>query len=492
MAPMPKLLFVNFDAPGKTDDDAQRKAVRAHATAYSHRVAPRKGLRAARYKQLHPEAQLTGKPSSSTNPDVPLARSSQPPLLPESITPIEQRPAEHVLQFESPADASLPAKRSGKRTSQDLTIPRLLSPVSASRQLTTARSAGLTKQRAKRSALPPGKRPKMTKQQRTAPKHATPRIREEELHRLVEHFRMPDMTLLGATREDPFLTYPIPDHETWYAPLLDKWYQRLGLGSALLKCSPKMIQDYVTWVRRFEMTEPAVYYTSILLATGTPIATGQMDLRLALRVRGLAVKAVNDALNDMGSGRAISNAMISAVGKIALHEHLYGDRVAANTIHRPAQQRYVLLDPPSHWLSILTTTNTACRMIALRGGIAALCLPKITLQLMVWSDTFMATESGTPKYFADLPLQEGVEAFDGREASEVAIRANPKRWEHKGFALPEGGVSPGVQTRAVSVDKARRLEAVETRVRSVDEQANEHVVRRWEERIAAQVRVSAA
>lgn len=39
--------------------------------------------------------------------------------------------------------------------------------------------------------------------------------------------------------------------------------------------------------------------------------------------------------------RAISTEMILAVGLLAYHDHLTGDRVMANTVHRPAQQRYV-------------------------------------------------------------------------------------------------------------------------------------------------------
>ncbi|KAK3670446.1 hypothetical protein LTR78_009687 [Recurvomyces mirabilis] len=399
MAPPGKLLFVNFDTPGKADDVAQRKAVRAHATAYSHRVAPRKGLRAAKYKQLPKEgAQGSASDAASTS-------AEKLPTPPKTPSPAQPQPTQQILDLQHPETI----RQHSKRTSQDLAISRLLSPDSAARIPTLLSSSG----RRRASDTRPAKRVKVTKlrkQQIAKQQISNTHIkREEELERLVELFRLPDIHIIGATGKDPFDTYPVP-YEPWYGPLLDRWYHRLALGPALLKCTTQEIHDYINWVRRFEFSEPAVYYTSILLATGTPIATGTMELSKALPVRGMAVQAMNDALND--PDRATTNAMISAVGKIALHEHLYGDRVAANAVHRPAQQR----------------------MIALRGGIAALDLPRITIQFMVWSDTFMAAESRTPRYFTDLPAKMGVPSYTKMEAAEVAIRANPKRFSHPSFA----------------------------------------------------------
>jgi hypothetical protein len=112
------------------------------------------------------------------------------------------------------------------------------------------------------------------------------------------------------------------------------------------------MDKYIVWSRSFELTEPALFYTSLFLATGIPVSNGQLSIDKALWLRGQAVKALNEALDD--PKRAISNAVISAVGKIALHEHIYGDRQATHRIHRPAQQRYALPIPRPNLTFLLT------------------------------------------------------------------------------------------------------------------------------------------
>ena len=80
-----------------------------------------------------------------------------------------------------------------------------------------------------------------------------------------------------------------------------------------------------------------MFYTSLFLASGIPVAEGQLPLERALWLRGRVVKTLNKALND--PRRGVSTAIIYAVGKIALYEHVYGDRQLAHSLHRPAQQR---------------------------------------------------------------------------------------------------------------------------------------------------------
>ena len=149
--------------------------------------------------------------------------------------------------------------------------------------------------------------------------------------------RLPDVKYLDDSKRDPFATYPVP-YESWYSWLLDFWYCAvLPRARRLIKCESSQIDDYILWSRRFEMTEPALYCSSLFLASGIPVAEGKMPLERALWLRYQAVRALNEALAD--TKRASSTAVICAVGKIALHEHVYGDRELAHRVHRPAQQR---------------------------------------------------------------------------------------------------------------------------------------------------------
>ncbi|KAI7618216.1 hypothetical protein KC343_g9181 [Hortaea werneckii] len=231
---------------------------------------------------------------------------------------------------------------------------------------------------------------------------------------------------MDATHKDPFETYPVP-YQPWFTWLLDFWYIHiLPKARSLVKLQPQTLSSYILWSRRFELTEPALFYTSLFLATGIPVANGQMHVEKALWLRGQAVRALNEALDD--PDRAISNAMISAVGKVALHEFIYGDRQAAIRIHRPAQQR----------------------MIAMRGGIEKLGFPVITLQLMTWYDALMAAESGTVAYFKDVPKKLAIASYTEEEAVRVTNESSPHRNKHPGYGtmetpkLSEGAAAPCV------------------------------------------------
>jgi hypothetical protein len=69
-------------------------------------------------------------------------------------------------------------------------------------------------------------------------------------------------------------------------------------------------------------------------------------------------------------------------------------------------------------------------MIALRGGVDNLGLPRIVLQMMVWYDAFMSAESKTPRLFAELPSRLAVPSFTSKEAMAVTDAANPNRHRH--------------------------------------------------------------
>jgi len=124
-------------------------------------------------------------------------------------------------------------------------------------------------------------------------------------------------------------------------------------------------------------SEPALYYVRLLFATGDMVALNVAKPQLRLWLQSRAIESINDALAD--PSRATSDALILAIGRIALNESLYGDKLAAHTLHRPAQQR----------------------MIALRGGIDALGFPPLVKRLMRWSDKVMSMQGGTPRMIPD-------------------------------------------------------------------------------------------
>lgn len=125
------------------------------------------------------------------------------------------------------------------------------------------------------------------------------------------------------------------------------------------------------------LEEPALFNVRLLFASGDLIRMKALSPGTALWLRDQAIRSINEALND--SVRAISDPLILAVGRIALHECMYGDRGAANFIHRPAQHK----------------------MIMMRGGMGALDFPELVKRLMRWADRVMSMQSDTPRLLPD-------------------------------------------------------------------------------------------
>ncbi|KAK5105875.1 hypothetical protein LTR62_001934 [Meristemomyces frigidus] len=436
--PSQQHLFFNFESGGEAIDSAQRRAVRGRATAYSHRVAPRTGLRAAKYKQRrYPQeandaifpTQSDDSGASAASVSLETIHQSSPKLW---GTQLPRRPmVEQLAAFEIQQPALVQSySHASKRISQDLTIAMLLCPASAIKEgIVFSRPQPLQVLQIQESFE--NRLARRARVSKEGTKDLEPKtfryLSEGGAHQRGKSELLPDIFILGATLKDPFDTYPVP-YEDWYGPVLDRFYRRLTLGPQLLKLSPAQIASYIEWVRALEMSHAAIFYTSILLATGTPIATGRMPLSQGFLVRGLAVQAMKNALND--PAQATSNAVISATGKLALHEHLYGDRNTANTVHRAAQKRRALYS-----LELRIFLLTLTRMIDLRGGrLENLGFPAFVVQLMVWYDTFMANESGTNHYFAEIPQRMGLKKYNEEEASEVVWRLNPKRLLHPNFS----------------------------------------------------------
>lgn len=125
------------------------------------------------------------------------------------------------------------------------------------------------------------------------------------------------------------------------------------------------------------LAEPALFYVRLLFASGDLIRLRVLSPEYSYWLQAQAITAINEALRD--PRRGISDPLILAVGRIALHEALYGNKEAASTIHRPAQ----------------------ARMIQLRGGMRALPFPSLVKRLMRWADNVMGMRSGTGRMLED-------------------------------------------------------------------------------------------
>lgn len=191
---------------------------------------------------------------------------------------------------------------------------------------------------------------------------------------------------------DPFNRYPVP-----YNPFYDRVLHHMltvfaPRGWPALKITRDQGLKWEWFMTQHALADPALFFVRLLFATGDLIKLGVLDPSASLYLRAEAIKAINEALAD--PIRATSDPLILAVGRIALHESMYGDRHAANTMHRPAQQR----------------------MIQMRGGMQALEYPPLVKRLMRWADTVMSKQGGTDRFLED---EENVRNFSMTESVEV-------------------------------------------------------------------------
>ncbi|KAI5275755.1 hypothetical protein E4T47_01269 [Aureobasidium subglaciale] len=182
---------------------------------------------------------------------------------------------------------------------------------------------------------------------------------------------------LGSGIYDAFNCYPVAS-QPWYDRVLHhmltvfapRGWPALGISNA----------EGLKWERfmtQHALADSALFNVRLLFASGDLIKLKVLPYETSLFLRDQAVRSINEALND--PVRAVSDPLILAVGRIALHESLYGDRSAANLIHRPAQHR----------------------MIMMRGGMGALDFPELVKRLMRWADRVMSIQSDTPRFLPD-------------------------------------------------------------------------------------------
>lgn len=189
----------------------------------------------------------------------------------------------------------------------------------------------------------------------------------------------PTAMVNNVGRAEPFACYPVP-YRPWFDRILHHMMTVFApRGWPALKITDDEGLSWEWFMTQHALSEPALFYVRLLFASGDLIRLKVLKPEISYWLQAQAIQSINEALQD--PKRAASDPLILAVGRIALHENLYGNKEAASRIHRPAQKR----------------------MIDMRGGMKALPFPELVKRLMRWSDKVMAMQSGTPRLLEDEP-----------------------------------------------------------------------------------------
>lgn len=211
------------------------------------------------------------------------------------------------------------------------------------------------------------------------------------------HQVVPHPGNLTVGKSDPFTCHQVPWHSEYDKLLHYMMTVFAPRAWPSLNITNEQGHSWENFMTLKALEEPALLYVRLLFASGELIKVGGLERDRSYSLQLHAIKAINEALSD--HERCISDGLILAVGRIALHESMYGDRIAANQIHRPAQRR----------------------MISLRGGITKLGFPDLVTRLMRWSDRVMSIQGSTERLLPDEEDQNN-ETF-GMQQSLRALEA---------------------------------------------------------------------
>ncbi|KAI7332005.1 hypothetical protein KC315_g4883 [Hortaea werneckii] len=176
---------------------------------------------------------------------------------------------------------------------------------------------------------------------------------------------------------DPFNCYPV-EYQPWFDRVLHHMLTEFApRGWPALKITREQGIMWEHFMTQHALSDPALFYVRLLFACGDMIRLGVLRRETSWWCQAKAIQSINEALADQK--RATSDPLILAVGRIALHESMYGDRNAAHKMHRPAQ----------------------AQMIRMRGGMKNLQMPGLVKRLMRWSDTVMAKQGNTQRFIED-------------------------------------------------------------------------------------------
>ncbi|USW57573.1 Putative fungal transcription factor [Septoria linicola] len=180
----------------------------------------------------------------------------------------------------------------------------------------------------------------------------------------------------GPTRINPLQIYP----EAWHSslrPVMDHYCNYMAVDLPGTDATTR--QAIRTHFMGLVLTDPATLHALMLLASAHYAklrGEGSHNIDM-LQLRGMAIQEVNRAMMDHGpQGRATSDRMIFAVGKMATFELLFGQRETFHT-HMTGLQR----------------------MVSLRGGLQALGLGGMLERMLLWIDANAAEITGGALYF---------------------------------------------------------------------------------------------
>ncbi|KJX93282.1 hypothetical protein TI39_contig4342g00005 [Zymoseptoria brevis] len=201
----------------------------------------------------------------------------------------------------------------------------------------------------------------------------------------------------SAGMVDPFNCSPVHYHP-WYDQIMHHMMVIYApLGWAPLKLTNDQGFEWEWYMTQTALAEPALFYVHLLFGAGVLVQLGTIPLTYTGYLHAKSVRAIQEGLQD--PKRATSDANILAVGRLALYEHLFGDRRAARNIHRPAQRR----------------------MIDLRGGMKDLTVPDFLRPMMRGCDVLMAVGSDNVLFLED----DNVPNFSARETFGAAAHWAP-------------------------------------------------------------------
>ena len=259
---------------------------------------------------------------------------------------------------------------------------------------------------------------------------------------------VPSLTQLkvGSSQGDPFDAYPVDNPKPWFGWCLD--YRAIPLA---LKIRSKVLLTFpcvdfnVWWPRGFvplglswaegqavvnatyELTieDASSFYMTLYMATSCLGREGRIPKIDALWLRGKAIRAICEALND--TKRSTSDALIYTLCMIVTHEIAYGDAAAAVNIHKPALSR----------------------ILELTGGPEKWGVSEVLKQQFNWFDGVVCARTGAPRSFCCSPSQRFT-----KQKSAAAASAWLPEWTHR--LSPALLNSPGVDGPDVFLGCERR------------------------------------
>jgi hypothetical protein len=188
--------------------------------------------------------------------------------------------------------------------------------------------------------------------------------------------RLPAAKRLGASRQDPFWSYPV-DYEPYLPAIFAHYIENVAVEIPDLD-SP----NHRGLLRRrwfpLAMEEPSTMYAVLLMAAShycavNPHSANLIDL---LYLKSRALTEINAALRD--PQRATSDAVIGAVMKMAAYEAVFGDSAVFS-----AHMRGLSL------------------MLNMRGGLGTLGLDGLLERMVVWIDLNAHFVCGLSKLFGN-------------------------------------------------------------------------------------------